>query len=177
MLGNRRILKTGIIFGLVGLLASIFNFYSSIWTNSVPFINGHLVDIVILVAVIVGGIYFYKNFLNNGYLHLWQGVILGFWILLVCVNLIALFQYIYLEFINPEMLNIYKQAMKSDLLLKSEELKKQEGFADAQKKLQNFLLSKPNDVVIHQVFLKFFPFPITIFSVIFTSLALRKVEK
>lgn len=177
MLGNRRILKTGIIFGAVALAGSILNFFSTLFTGSIPLVNGHLVDIVIIVLAIVGAVYFYKQYLNQGYLHLWQGVILGFWTLLVAVNLISFFQYIYLAFIDPALLDQYKAYMVKDFELKKEAIAQQGSLQEAQDKLKGFMKATPSDVVIHQVVLKFLPFPITIFSIFFASLALRKVEK
>jgi len=177
MLGNRRILKVGLIFGTVALLGSVLNFFTALYTGSIPFVNGHLVDIVIVILAIVGAIYFYKNFLNFGFLHLWQGVALGFWTLLVAVNLISLFHYVYLEFINPELLVQYKAYMINDFNLKKEAIVKEGSLSEAQEKLKGFMQAKSVDVVIHQIVLKFLPFPITIFTVFFASLALRKVEK
>lgn len=177
MLGNKRILKVGLIFGVVALVGSILNFCTALYTGSIPFVNGHLVDIVIVILAIVGAIYFYKKFLNSDFLHLWQGVVLGFWTLLVAVNLISLFHYVYLEFINPELLTQYKAYMINDFNLKKEAIVKEGSLGEAQEKLKGFMQARSVDVVIHQIVLKFLPFPITIFSVFFASLALRKVEK
>ncbi|MFN8439057.1 MAG: DUF4199 domain-containing protein [Cytophagales bacterium] len=177
MIKKNRILKTGLIFGAVALIAAILNFYTSLLTGSIPFVNGHLTDIVITIVAIVGSIYFFKTYINNGYLHLWQGIVLGLWTLWVSVNFIALFQYIYLEWINPDLLQEYKNYMQKELVANAEALKKEEFYTEAKLKLEAFLKSKPIDVVWHQMFLKFLPFPITILSVFFASLAFRKVEK
>lgn len=177
MIKNRRILKTGLIFGLLGLVGSLMNFFSSLATGAIPFVNGHLVDIVVIVLTVVGAIYFFKKFVNNDILHLWQGIAVGFWTLVVVINFISLFHYLYLEYIDPSILDKYKAFMQEDLKLKADSLKKEGSYEDAVKKLAGFMIAKPVDVVIHQVVLKFLPFPITIFSIFFASLALRKVEK
>ncbi|HTF81785.1 MAG TPA: DUF4199 domain-containing protein [Cytophagales bacterium] len=177
MIGNRRILKSGLIFGAAACLGSMLNFFTSLATDTIPFINGHLVDIVIIICCIIGAIYFYKKYLNDGYLHLWQGLLIGFWTLLVAINLVSLFQYVYLEYINPALLDQYKAYMIKDFAIKKQAIAKEGSLDDAKRKLEGFMKAQTADVIIHQIFIKFLPFPITIFTVFFASLAFRKVEK
>lgn len=94
-------------YGSVGGVLSILLIFILPWFGENPLIRGNLFSFFFVPIFVFFSIKEFKKYYNGGYLHFWQGMSIGFLTYTVLALLSAIFIWIYLETLNPEVLQEY----------------------------------------------------------------------
>lgn len=147
-----------------------------------PFLEYHLVDVPIVIVSIVGAIVFYRFFVGQNSLHLWQGIFVGFIVYIIIINCYGLFIFYFLEYYDPSLLTAYIKALQLEQLKFKADIIKQLGISEEEFMKERVLAlntSSAKDVAINEMVRKVL-MPIPFFNIIIifiSSLSLRKINK
>lgn len=114
------LLAVPVKYALVGSTLSILLFYVMLFFDKDPLITNKYFDVILLLIFIFFSIKEYKKYYNNGILHFWQGMTVGF-LTYSCIAIVfALFIWVYLAYISPDLLQDYITD-RTNLILSSKE--------------------------------------------------------
>ncbi len=114
-----KVFKISIFFGLLIALVCIFFFLVLNVVGITPLGNKKLPDIGFNIILTAGAFWFYKK-QNNGHMHTWEGISIGYLTNIIGVLITATFIFLYLNFIDTHLLQKYISEMLI-LLQKSKE--------------------------------------------------------
>jgi len=100
-------LLVSVKYGLVGAGLCIVLFFILLALGENPLINGTLFGFFFIPIFVFFAIKEFKKFYNEGYLHFWQGMTIGFGTYMVLAVFSAAFIWFYLEFFDPQLLQDY----------------------------------------------------------------------
>ncbi|MFQ3574926.1 MAG: DUF4199 domain-containing protein [Cytophagales bacterium] len=173
------ILKTIGIGSFACLLASVLNFYSIKISGENPLASpAHGLDIVILIVCIVFSVWLFRSYFNHGYLHLWQGIFVGFGVLIFSLTLYSVFLYVILENKSNAVLSNYLETLKLNMETNKSKVLENMSEEQFQEKITLMMKSSPGDVVFHDIFQKMMASAfLPVFAALFSALAMRKIDK
>lgn len=114
------LLTVPVKYALVGSLLSVALFFIMLFFDKNPLVTNRFFDFLLLPIFIFFSIKEFKKYHNNGILHFWQGMTVGFLTYLGVAIIFALFIWGYLEWISPALLQDYI-ADRTALLLNSKQ--------------------------------------------------------
>jgi len=94
-------------YGLAGGIISVLLFLVLQWTGENPLIKGSLFGFFFIPIFVFFAVKEFKKYYGGGFLHFWQGMSIGFFTYMLLAIISALFVWIYLEVINPQLLQDY----------------------------------------------------------------------
>jgi len=94
-------------YGVVGGGLSVLLFFVLHWFGKNPLISGNLFSFFFVPIFVFFSIKEFKKYYNDGLLHFWQGMSIGFFTYIILAIVSASFIWLYLEVANPEMLVDY----------------------------------------------------------------------
>lgn len=169
------IVKTSFLFGLAGGLVS-FSYFLLLYARGADALgNLKMLDLISssLLFVIVS-IWYYRRMVRKGFLHLWEGLAVGFLTNLIGAVLSASCVALFISFVDPAILTSHIAALERLLLDNKAVYVKQGGEQGYAAQLKNLVTITAGtmfwDELIRKVFL------IGIFPVFITSIFLRKQE-
>ncbi|NMM50273.1 DUF4199 domain-containing protein [Marinigracilibium pacificum] len=103
-------IKLALRYGGFAILVLIISFVSLYYLGQKPFLNFNtiFIDGLSLLALIGVAVYEFKRYKQNGELRFWQGMSMGMIIYIMAALGFALFLFIFMSYIEPESLAIYK---------------------------------------------------------------------
>lgn len=109
--------STVLKFGLYGLIAGfiIFTLHLTIGINNFDYSTNEIlgyVSILLSLSFIFFGLKHYRDKVNNGLLSLGKAISIGLLISLLVAVGIAIADFVYTKFINPDFFNSYEEMMK-----------------------------------------------------------------
>ena len=155
-----------------------FLFFVSIWFGVNPLLvkQGLLFDIVIFVLFIAAADREFKRYHNDGYLHFWQGMTIGFITYGIAT---AVFLMVVLSFflVNPDYLAVYKADLLNEAIKEQDKLIEQvgeDGYEQVKQGINGLTIGQilfsstvPPSAMLKKIFAGFFVTPLI-------SLILRK---
>jgi hypothetical protein len=94
-------------YGMVGGILSISLFVILLVLGENPLINGTLFSFFFIPIFVFFAIKEFKKYYNASYLHFWQGMTIGFGTYMVLSVVSALFIWVYLDQVDPQLLTDY----------------------------------------------------------------------
>jgi hypothetical protein len=108
---NKPLLKVSLIFGLItGLLAFIF-FLGLYFVGVIPLGNHKVLDFGIHVILIAGACWYYRKYVGNGFLHLWEALTLGYVVNCIGALINGWLIYLFITYIDPSIFTSYVTEM------------------------------------------------------------------
>lgn len=86
--------------GAIAGAFSVLYFMVLYWSGTMLFDSFYKLDFWVTIPMIILGIYFVRR--TNDSLRVWQGLICGFWVVITCTAVSAIFTYLFLTFIKPD---------------------------------------------------------------------------
>ena len=161
-------------YGLTGSLVSIIAFILLTQIKANLVISNLLTTALILILFVFFSMKEFRDLYNNRELHFWHGILLGSATYLCIAVLTGIFNFIYLEWISPEVIEVYRQIQRQYLEANKEMMTDQRGAAWYNEAY--LMVEKVNAIDIAvDFFLK--KLLIGIFVTIIISVILRKVPK
>jgi hypothetical protein len=164
---NKPILKISLLFGLItGLLAFIF-FLGLYFLEIMPL--GKVLDYGIYIIMISGACWYYRKYVGNGLLHLWEALTIGYVINCVAALINGWLIYLFITFIDPAVFTNYTSEMLTLLDQGKEELVKNIKEPEFLKMYQDVKSMQPSVVIKDEISKKMLMgiIPILIISLIF----------
>ena len=166
---NKPLLKVSLIFGLItGVLVFLF-FLGLYFMDIVPLGNNKILDFGIHIILIAGACWYYRKYVGNGFLHLWEALTIGY-----VVNTIAAFIngwliYLFITYVDPSVFTNYLAEMGSLLEQGKEDLVKNIGNTEYLKMFASIQAMDPSEIITDEISKKTVMaiIPILIISLIF----------
>jgi hypothetical protein len=158
-------------YGLVGGFLIILLFFLLLWFGSNPLVSNIYFSFFVIPLFVFFSVKEFKKYYNAGYLHFWQGMSLGFVCYMTMALLSSLFVWLYLEVLNPGLLQEYVVNRIEMMNATRENLVEQLGeetFIDALAKLKNV---SPLDMALDGFFRNIFA---GMFITIIIAVAMRR---
>jgi len=100
--------KTALLFGLPGGFLAILQFLTLHFLDRNPLVTGKIFDFVLLPLIIFIAIRFYRDYENDLRLEFLEGLKVGMLTSAILALSSAFFVFIFLSYINPEVMETYK---------------------------------------------------------------------
>ncbi len=174
MLKNK-IYRHSIIFGLGIALASFLFFIILYLMGFTPLGNKKLPDIGFNIILTAGAIWTYKR-QNNGYIHTWEGISIGYLSNIIAIVLSAILIFLFLKFIDTSIINVYIKDMVSLVEKSKEQHIKTFGEPSFNSLLKQIKLTTISDIFWDEITKKsiFLVIPIFIMAAIFRKIPPRE---
>lgn len=176
---KKNILKTIFIFSTASLSACVLNYFAIKASGENPLASPvHGLDIVIMIVCIVFSVWFFRVYFNKGFLHLWQGMFVGFGVLVFSLVFYAVFLNLVLSNTDNGVMVGYLDALKTNMESNKKLVLENMSEEQFRNNIDMMLKSTPGDVVFHDIFQKMMASAfLPVFAVLFSALALRKIDK
>ncbi len=133
------LVATPLKFGLLGGSMTILMFMITYWMDKHPLIDMKFFDFIIIPIFIFFSLKEFRDFQNGGILHFWQGMTLGVINYLLVAVISALFILVFLNLIDPILIDSYINDRLGIIDLKKEDLISQMGEETYQKSREDTL--------------------------------------
>jgi len=140
-------------FGLIGGSLSILMFLITYWVGKNPLIDLKFFDLIILPIFLFFTMKEYRDFRNRGFLQFWQGMTVGVLNYLIIALLSAFFIFLFLNFIDNQLVDLYISDRIEIIDLKKEEMISQMG-EETYNKSRNDVLNTSAFILAFDDFLK-----------------------
>lgn len=108
---NKPLLKVSLAFGAItGLLAFIF-FLGLYFLGVIPLGNHKVLDFGIHIILIAVCCWYYRKYVGNGFLHLWEALTLGYVVNCVAALINGWLIYLFITFVDPAIFTSYVNEM------------------------------------------------------------------
>ena len=138
----------------------------------VPVETKRFLDFGFYIIMMAACNWYYRKKIGNGYLHLWQGISIGYLIVIVGSLLTGFLIYVFYS-LNPEAFSAYLDATRALLLSQKIEYAKRLGEAEFQRDVASVATIKPSGLVFNELKNKFF---LAIIPILVISLLFRKQD-
>lgn len=166
---NKPILKVSLAFGAItGFLA--FVFFLGLYFVGVPPLGNHKVlDFGIHVILICGACWYYRKYVGNGLLHLWEALTLGYVVNCIAALINGWLIYLFITYVDPSVFTTYVADMIQLLEAGKEQLVKEIKVPEYLKMYKEVQSMQPSVVITDEISKKMLMgiIPILIISLIF----------
>lgn len=100
----KRYTKIYLIAGITGALLVLLYFFTFYWLGKNPLLRMSTYDMAIIFICMAVAMGYYRDKWNAGKMHFWEAVIIGFFTNLIASLLSALFIYLFIAFIEPDLI-------------------------------------------------------------------------
>ncbi len=114
------LLTVAVKYALVGTALTIVLFFVLLFFDKNPLVTNNWVDFLLLPIFIFFSIKEYKKYYNQGTLHFWQGMTVGFFTYCGMAFVVAVFLWGYLSLVSPALVQDYITA-RTDLIMSSKD--------------------------------------------------------
>lgn len=97
---NKELRNLGLIFGAVAGGLTIAYFFVLYFTGVMLFDDGYKLDFWVTIPMVIVAIVYVRRVQNS--LRVWQGIIIGFYIVIACSSISALFYYGFLNLVDTD---------------------------------------------------------------------------
>lgn len=166
---NKPLLKIPLIFGVAtGGMAFLF-FLALYFIGVMPLGNKRALDFGIYLIMMVSACWYYRKKIGGGYLHLWEGLTVGYVVTAVGAFVSGWLVYLFITFIDPGVFASYLAEMKDLLIQGKPELVRNIGAAEFLRMLNNVAETHPGDLITDELSKKtvMAVLPILIISLLF----------
>ena len=110
---NKPLLKVSLIFGLItGVLVFLF-FLGLYFMDIVPLGNNKILDFGIHIILIAGACWYYRKYVGNGFLHLWEALTIGYVVNTFGALIAGWLIYFFVTYADPSVFTDYIAEMKA----------------------------------------------------------------
>jgi Protein of unknown function (DUF4199) len=176
-MNKNAIYKHSLVFGISIALVSFGFFLMLYWLGYTPLGNKKLPDIGFNIILTAGAIWMYKR-KNNGYIHTWEAISIGYLSNLIAIFISAILIFLFLKFIDQNVLNQYIKEMVLLIEKSKEEHIKTFNEASYNSLLAKIKLTTMSDIFWDEIVKKsiFLVIPIFIMSAVFRKIPPRENE-
>lgn len=166
------LLRVPVVFGVAaGGLCFAF-FVALHLLGIVPVETKRFLDFGFYIIMMAGCCWYYRKKIGNGYLHLWQGISIGYLIVIVGSLLTGFLVYVFYSF-NDGAFALYLDATRDLLLSQKTEYAKRLGEVEFQRDVLSVATIKPSGLIFNELKNKFF---LAIIPILVISLLFRKQD-
>jgi len=157
-LENKEIRNLGLLFGAVAGVLTVVYFLFLYFTDVMLFDDAYKADFWVTIPMIVMAIVYLRKVQNS--LRVWQGLIMGLYIIIACSSISALFYYGFLNFIDVDFMSDswdHRLALIQQSIDKATDEKALTYFKDVYEKTVEFRkTSSTYDVAMDKIFWHYF---------------------
>jgi hypothetical protein len=152
---NKPLLRVPLQFGLLTGLLTFCYFLGLYALGITPLGNIRTPDFGIHVITICYACWYYRKHIGNGWLHLWEGLTIGYVINMTAAFITGWLIYFFVMYYDPTVFTTYLEDMKALLSGKKAELVEQIGEAEFQNLLSKVGENTPSTLITDEISKKF----------------------
>ncbi|QRR02206.1 DUF4199 domain-containing protein [Dyadobacter sandarakinus] len=107
---SKPILKVSLIFAAVAGIAAFLFFLALYLLGIPPLGSGHIFDAGIYIILVASACWYYRRKYGNGFLHLWEGLTMGYFITMVAAMINGWLIYLFVSYVDYSVFTEYIQA-------------------------------------------------------------------